>query len=362
VSNQTSRPSGARLEDPARPARAAVRSRPQSNPSWLKVIGTTLRLWLRRHVLRVPDSERLGARHKGRIAVAAIAVLVIVAGGAVVALTVHSRAGGSSPQRASGRPTSARPKLTPAQAAARAAAAAAAVANDQAAARWIAAQVGQSLVIGCDPATCAAILAAGYPTGRQVVLQSGVSLPGPGSIVVATAAVRAQYGAQLGSAIPAVIASFGSGPQAVQVGVVVPGGPAAYRQDAIAAHAASRAAARKLLANRRVQARGMIRTDLGAGRVDPRLITVLRRLATHYTVDIVHFGDTGPRTGGTVPFRMAEVAVLSSRAGRHVINDLAGLEKLLKSQPAGYRAELIPKRLAGGVRVLEIKFLAPSPL
>ena len=353
MSNQTSRPSGARLEDPARPAGATVRS----NPSWLKVIGTTLRLWLRRQVLHVPDSERLGARHKRRIAVAVIAVLVIAGGAAAVALTVHSQAGGSSPRR-----VSARPKLTPAQAAARAAAAATATVNDQAAARWIAAQVGHGLVIGCDPAACAAIIAAGYPTGGQVVLQPGVSLPGPGSLVVATAAVRAQYGAQLGSTVPAVIASFGSGAQTVQVGVVVPGGPQAYQQDASRAQAARRNAGRKLLADRRVQARGVVRTDFGAGRVDPRLITVLRRLATHYTVDVVHLGDTGPQTGGTAPFRMAEVTVLSSRAGRPASNDLAGMEKLLNSQPPGYRAELIPKRLAGGVRVLEIKFLAPSPI
>ncbi len=288
-----------------------------------------------------------------------IAVLVIAGGAAAIALTANSHAGGGA-----ARHVSARPKLTPAQATARAAAAAAAAANDQAAARWIAAQVGPGLVIGCDPATCAAILVAGYPTGGQVVLQSGASLPGPGSLVVATAAVRAQYGAQLPDAVPAVIASFGSGAQAVQVGVVVPGGQQAYHQDASDARAARLSAGRKLLADSRVHARGVIRTELGAGRVDPRLITVLRRLAARYPVDVVHFGDTGPQTGGTVPFRMAEVAVLSGRvrAGRHAGNDLAGLEKLLNSQPARYRAELIPKRLAGGARVLEIKFLAPSPL
>jgi hypothetical protein len=37
------------------------------------------------------------------------------------------------------------------------------------------------------------------------------------------------------------------------------------------------------------------------------------------------------------------------------------MEKLLKSLPAGHRGELLQKRLADGKRVLEIKFLAPSP-
>ncbi len=287
-----------------------------------------------------------------------LAAVVVIAGGAIaIALTAHSQAGAGNSHHASGKP-----KLTPAQAAARAAAVAAAAANDQAAARWIAAQVGQGLVIGCDQATCAAILAAGYPTGGQVVLKPGISLPGPGSLVISTATVRAQYGTQLVSAVPAVIASFGSGAQAVQIGVVVPGGPPAYHQEASSALAARRTAGRKLLADSKVHARGAIRTELGSGLVDPRLITVLRRLAIRYEVDVVHFGDTGPQTGGTVPFRMAEVVVRASRTGRHASSELAGMERLLRSQPARERAELIPKRLAGGLRVLEIKFLAPSPL
>jgi hypothetical protein len=329
-----------------------VRPRRQSNPSWAKVIATTLRLWLRRHVLHVPDSERIGTRHKGRVA-AVVAAVVVIAGGAVtVALTVHAQASGNH-----GPQAGARPRLTPAQAAA----AAAAQANSQAAARWIAAQVGPGLVIGCDPATCAAILASGYPTGGQVVLQPGVHLPGPSSLIVATAAVRALYGAQLGNAVPAVIASFGTGAQAVQVGLVVAGGAPAYQQAADKALAARRHAGRKLLKDREVHARGAIRTDLGSGLVDPRLIAVLHRLATRYGINLLHFGDRGPQAGDTMPFRMAEVAVPSGRAGRSPSSALAGMEKLLRSQPAVDRAELIPKRLADGIRVLEIKFLAPSP-
>jgi hypothetical protein len=358
VSSDTSRPSGSRLEDPARagggPGGAAAGQPGPPNPPWIKVIGTTLRLWLRRQVLRVPDSERIGTRYKARIA-AVLAAVVVIAGGAVaIVLTVHAEAAGNDRQHAA-----AQPKLTPAQVAAQAAAAAgaAAQANGASAARWIATQVGQGLVIGCDPATCAAILAAGYPTSGQVELRSGVMLPGPGSLIVATAAVRAQYGTRLDTLAPAVIASFGTGAQAVQVAVVVPGGAQAYSR----ALAARRHAGRRLLQDSRVHARGAIRTDLGSGLVDPRLITVLRRLAARYVVYLVHLGDTGPRAGGATPFRMAEVAVSSGRSGRRGQSDLRGMEKLLKSLPAGHRGELIQKRLADGKRVLEIKFLAPSP-
>jgi hypothetical protein len=326
------------------------------DPPWVKVIGTTLRLWLRRRVLRVSDSERIGRRYFGRVA-AVLAAVVVVAGGAVaIALTVQAHAAGSHRQHFGIRLN------IPAQTAARAADAAAAQANGLAAARWIAAQVGHGLVIGCDPATCAEILSAGYPTGGQVVLQPGAGLPGPGSLIVATPAVRAQYGARLDTVAPRVIASFGLGAQAVRVAVVVPGGPQAYRHAASRALAARRRAGRMLLHDSKVHARRAIRTDLGSGRVDPRLITVLRRLAAHHAVYLLHFGDAGPQAGSAMPFRMAEVAASPGRSGRRAGSDLRGMEKLLKSEPARYRARLLQKRLAGGTAVLEIKFLAPSPV
>jgi hypothetical protein len=362
VSSGTSRPSGYRLEDPARagggPGHAAAGPRQPSKPPWIKVIGTTVRLWLRRKVLRVPDSERIGTRYAGRVAAVLAVVLVIAGGAAAIALTVHAKASGSHRQHAA-----ARLKPTPAQAAEQVAAAAATEANGAAAARWIAAQVGHDLAIGCDPATCAAILAAGYPTGGQVMLQPGVQLPGPGSLIVATAAVRAEYGARLDSVAPAVIASFGTGAQAVQVAVVVRGGQRAYRRALSNALTARRHAGRLLLQHRNVQARGAIRTDLGSGHVDPRLIIVVRRLAARYPVHLVQFGDTGPQAGRDMPFRMTEVAVSSPRHGhRGGSTDLRGMEKLLKSQPRGYRAQLVQKRLADGTRVLEIRFAAPSPV
>jgi len=359
VSSGTSRPSGYRLEDPARSGGgsgdAAAGSRRPSNPPWIKVIGTTLRLWLRRQVLRVPDSERIGRRYSGRVA-ALLAAAAVIAGGAVaIGVTLHAHAAGSHRQPDFGVTLKGTPGRADTQAAA------AAQANGAAAARWIAAQVRHGRVIGCDPATCAAILAAGYPTGGQVVLQPGVQLPGPGSLIVATAAVRAQYGAQLASRAPAIIASFGTDAQAVQVAVVVPGGQQAYSQAANRALAVRRHAGRTLLTDRRVHARGAIRTDLGTGRVDPRLIAVLRRLAARYPIYLVHFGDIGPRADWAMPFRMAEVAGSSDRSALRGGSDLRGMEKLLKNQPARYRAELLQKRLADGMRVLEIKFLAPSP-
>ena len=361
MSSGTSRPSGYRLEDPARtgggPSRAAGGPRRPSNPSWIKVIGTTVRLWLRRKVLRVPDSERIRTRHFGRVAAVLTAVVVVAGGALAITLSVHTHAHGGHRQ-----PVGTTLKPVSGRAAAQAAAAAAAQANGSAAALWLAAQVDHNLVIGCDPATCASILAAGYPTGGQVVLQPGAQLPGPGSLIVATAAVRAEYGPRLDSVAPAVIASFGTGAQAVQVEVVVRGGQQAYGRAVRKALTARRRAGHSLLQRHNVQARGATRTDLGSGHVDPRLMTVLRRLAARYPVHLVHFGDSGPQAGQDMPFRLAEVAVPSPRRGHRGASDLHGMEKLLKSQPRAYRAQLVQKRLADGMRVLEIKFVAPSPV
>jgi hypothetical protein len=361
VSNDTSRSSGYQLGNQDRagggPGGTSSGSRELPDPPWIKVIGTTIRLWLRRRVLRVPDSGRIGTRHLGRIAAVLAAVLVVAGGAVAITLTVHAHADGSHSQS-----SAIRLKRIRAQTIARAAAAAAAQANGEAAARWIAAQAGHGLVIGCDQATCAAIQAAGYPTGGQVVLQPGVRLPGPGSLIVVTPAVHAQYGARLSIVAPAVIASFGAGAQAVRIAVVVPGGQQAYSRAARKALAARRRAGRMLLQDSKVHARGAVRTDLRSGRVDPRLIIALRRLAARYAVHVVHFGDAGPQAGRAVPFRMAEVAAAGSGSGRRADGNLRGMEKLLKSEPARYRAKLLQRRLAGGAAVLEIKFLAPSPV
>ena len=362
MSGDTSRPSGYRLDDPVRSGGGAGGSAPDrqqlATPSWLKVIGTTIRLWMRRRVLRLPDSGTISrARRAGLAAVLAI-VVVVVAGGVVAALTLSTK----SPPAGSGKQAIVRPRLTPAQAAVQAAAAAAAQANGKAAASWFATQARHGLVIGCDPATCAAILAAAYPTGGQVVLQPGVSLPGPGSVIVASAAIRAQYGAQLAGRAPDVLAAFGTGASGVQVRLAVAGGAHAYSQAARRALAARRRAGHKLLQVRNVHARKITKNELSSGRVDPRLTAVLRRLAQHYPVVLVHFGDAGPSAGKAALYRMAEIAVPMTGLGRRKVSDLRGMEKLLKTQRAGNRAELMPKHLAGGKLILELKFLAPSPL
>jgi hypothetical protein len=358
LSSDTSPPSRYRLGSPAgaggatssAPARSVPpRRAPIAKPSWLKVIATTLRLWVRRRILRVPDSAKIGlARWTALAAVAAVIAAAAAAG--VVELT-HAPV--SHKPGAHARVT--KPRLTPAQKQAQAAAARAVAANTTAAATWVAAQVSEQAVIGCDPAACAAMLQAGYGSGSQVVLQPGVSLPSAGAVVVATPAVRTQYGPELDAAAPETIAAFGSGVQAVQVRVVVPGGQAAYSTTASSAIAARRSVAIKLLANGKVHAYPAPRAALTAGLVDPRLLTVLQRLAVHDSVDIYSFSGRGPAADNSAPYRQVEIIGLTSK---RMVNAIV---RQLQALPSSSRPALALVRGPGGNYGLSIRFKAPSP-
>jgi hypothetical protein len=359
LASDTSPKSGYRLEQPNPPAGAtgAPTRRPYRRPvtdapSWASVIGTTLRLWVRRRLLHVPDTGRIRAT---RWATAAIAVVVVVAA-AIAAVIVLA-----APQAAQHK--SAAPRLTPAQVRARAAAARQAAANAQVAARWIAAEVSPQAVIGCDPATCSAILASGYVSAGQVVLQRGVRLPtAAGALIVDTPALRAQYRTQVAAGAPAVIASFGAGSQAVHVRLVVPGGAAAYGPTVASALAARQTAGRQLLANQHVHPRPVARAALTAGLVDPRLLTAFAKLAAaQFPVYVVFFADSGPVASGLAPYRQAEIGGLTDVHARGQLSQLAAAEKLLKSLPSGYQPTMTAVSLPDGRSGIELQFPAPSP-
>ena len=292
----------------------------------------------------------------GRLSLLTVAVVVVAGGGIAAGLLLTS-----SPV-APHYHAPAHAKLTPAQVAARQAAQTAAAHNASAAAQWVAAQVAPGTVIGCDPAACASILQAGYPSGGQVVLQRGVSLPGPGALILATGTIRGQYRSALATTAPEVVAVFGTGAQAVQVRVAVAGGAQAYQQAARVAQTARQHAGQGLLGRSRVRVTGATRTTIASGGLDPRLTADLGRLAAaHFSVTIVGLSDAGPTPAVTVPYRSAIVVIPSSRVRRHLVSDLGGMEQVLRSQPAGYRPAISTFRGPGGRSLLQLTFPAPSP-
>jgi hypothetical protein len=187
----------------------------QPAPSWPKVIATTLRLWLQRRVLRVPDGPGANRLARRRALVAGLSVLVTAA-----AVT----AGLTLTARELAAPT--RPATTTQLSGA---ALAAAADNREVAAEWIAAQVSRGVIVACDPLMCSALQQHGFPAADLEPLGTGSADPLGSAVVVSTDTLRSELGPRLTSVYaPVVLASFGRGPSAVAVRVTAPDGAAAY--------------------------------------------------------------------------------------------------------------------------------------
>ncbi len=345
---------GSGLEVPARPkgeddASATIRRPGPAEPSLLRVVGTTLRLWLRRRVLRVRDDAGIGALRWTAVTVAVLLVAGAAAGGLAASLTASQPA----PIRPRHHAAPA-PKISIAQAQT--------TANEQAAAAWIASQVSSGATVGCDPVMCADLQSAGFPARQQATVQPASALPGGGDLVVATAVIRAGFGLQLAAAARQVIATFGTGAQVVQVRVVSTGTPAAFRAAAKAAVAADKRLARTLSRARRLHLYGSSRQELLTGLVDRRLMVVLGRLLTAHPVYVAGFGDAGPGASWPSELRAVNIVDLVRGTGKHRVSDLSSVLGLLHRQRSPYRPMVSQKHSPGGRVTLTIEFPAPSPV
>ena len=314
-------------------------------PSWPVVIATTLRLWLERHPVFGGRGTR---RRRAVVALAAVALVVLGGLGALTvrAVTGHVVTSASSVSARGSKPSS----LT-------AAALGASAATRGEAAAWIAVQVAPSAIVACDPAMCAALAADGLPATRLVVLGTAAPDPLGSDIVVATLAVRNQFGTRLPSVYaPVVIASFGAGAGRIDVRAIAPDGTAAYRA-ALAADRSSRlSAGSQLLRNPRIIAAASPREALSSGDVDPRLLLVLAALAAQQPVRIISFGDRSPGAG-SVPLRSVQLAPLGSGAKAK-----ASLRSMLSFIDA-QRPPFQPLRAGlGSSSALTVEYAAPSPL
>jgi hypothetical protein len=315
-------------------------------PSWPSVIATTFRLWLERH----PVFGGKGTRRR-RAAVALAALALVVAGalgaGAVRAIGGHSATSASS---ASVRDPGPRPLPG-------AALGASAAARDGAA-TWIAGQVAASAIVACDPAMCAALQADGLPATRLLVLGTAAADPLGSDIVVATLAVRNQFGARLQNVYaPVVIASFGTGAGRIDVRAIAPDGTASY-QAALAADRRSRiSAGGQLLRNPRIVFAAGASKALSAGDVDSRLLLLLAALAVQQPLRVTAFGDPSPGTTQAAPLRSVQLAPPGSGATAK-----ARLRSMLSFIDA-QRQPFLPLRAGlAGSSALTVDYAAPSPL
>jgi tetratricopeptide (TPR) repeat protein len=231
------------------------------------------------------------------------------------------------------------------------------------AASWVASQVGRASVIACDPAMCAMLQQRAVPAGDLLALgPSGPPDPLASNIVVATAPVRAEFGTRLATVYaPLIIASFGTGPAAVEVRAIAPDGAAAYRAEiATDLHARERVGA-ELARNARLVIPAGARAQLSRGEVDTRLLAVLATLADLHELRIVTFGDAGPRASAIVPMR--SVVITQDVPGPAAASWCSSVLSFLAAQQPPYRpasASLI--RLARGQSAVRIEYPTPGPL
>jgi hypothetical protein len=265
-------------------------------------------------------------RHRPAILVATALVLV-AAGSLAVALS----ATGSKPATASA-------PATPALAVA-----------------WVAREVSRTATVACDPAMCRALEASGVE--RLLVLGPATADPRRSQLIVATAAVRAEFGVSLGAAYaPSVIASFGSGSTRIDIRVVAPDGPTAY-QAALQTDVQNRKqAGAQLLVSGRVAASASAQRQMRAGQVDSQLLLAITGLAPYSPVDVVAFGDSAPGASAGMPLRSAELAETGGAAA------MRSWLAFLHGQTGEFAPSLVKTIRLSGHPILLIEFAAPTPL
>lgn len=341
LSARTRRPQSARKRQ-AEPDGA-----PRTEPSWPTVIATTLQLWFERHPLM---GRRASRRRRAGVVLAALVIIALGTGTGLAMAGI----GSAAPAAADA------PRLAPA---ATPDVLASSAAVRTAAATWIAGQVVSSAVVACDPAMCAALQTDGVPAGRLLALGTTAADPLGSDLVVATAAVRNQFGARLaGVYAPLVIASFGSGTGRIEVRAVAPDGAAAYRS-ALAADLRSRISAGvQLLRNPRITVSPAAREALSAGDVDPRLLLLLAAITQQQPVRIGAFGDASPGAGPAVPLRSVQLAPWGSGAKGTSGRAKSQLRPMLSFIDAQRQPYLPLRTSLSGTSTLAVEYAAPSPL
>jgi hypothetical protein len=312
----------------AAPARAAASPSPRPEPSWPRVLATTIRLWLLRR-----------RRRRTRWAVLLLA-LVLAAGSGV--LLARRPPAAPPPRRGAGR----QPVAVPAAEAA----------------GWVAAQVSRGVLVSCDLAMCSMLRQHGFPPGNLVMLHPQTPGTLESALIVVTPAVRTELGEELTARAPVVLAGFGSGVARVEVRAVASGGAAAYLSRLRADVQTRKSVGSELLLNPAVTADPSAREQLSAGSVDTRLIAVIGLLAVLHPVHLVSFGDASPGASPGVPLRSAVLYGVTHgvTAGSAFLGSLRAL--LLAQQPSYRPAGIQPVRLATGQGALRVWFAAPDPL
>ena len=218
--------------------------------------------------------------------------------------------------------------------------------------------------MACDPQVCAGLVSKGIPLADLDTIGNTSTDPLGSNLVVATAAIRAQFGKRLFSVYaPATLASFGSGNAKIEILWIPPAGTKAYRAALPADLSLRKTAGAELLANSQITASPIARTQLLSGDIDPRLVQMLATMAHYHVVSIVDFVNQSPGGGPASLLRSVDLATADPAAHLTRAAYLSWVNSLVNSQTAQYLpAVLKPITLRTGQQVLRIGYAAPSPL
>jgi serine/threonine protein kinase len=229
---------------------------------------------------------------------------------------------------------------------------------------WILQQVSRAAIVSCDPQVCTDLANSGFPSANLLTLGPGSTDPLGSNLVVATAAIRAQFGGRLASVYaPAIIASFGSRNARIDVRLVFPGGTAKYRAVQQAALSARKAADAQLLANGQIEVSATARAQLLSGAIDPQLPLLLVAMAHTHPVYIVDFVNQSPSGGPASLLRSVDLAMVDTTTHLTPAAYLGWIQAFAGAQTAQYRPSWVQQvTLRTGQAVLRIGYGAPSPL
>jgi serine/threonine protein kinase len=299
-----------------------------------------------------PRSARHGSRPVWwrRPAPALLAAILLVACLGVLAFNLPSRGAASEQLTASHTPIN---QGLAAEAAAR-----------TQAITWILQQVSRAAVVSCDPQVCTDLVSRGFPAADLLTLGPTSTDPLGSDLVIATAAIQAQFGSRLASVYaPAIIASFGSGNASIDIRLVFPGGTARYRAVEQATLRARKAADAQLLANSQITVSATARAQLLSGDIDPRLPMLIAGLAASHPVRIVDFVNQSPGGGPASLLRSVDLATADRAAHLTRAEYLGWMQAFVDAQTAQYLPAWMQQvTLRTGQAVLRIGYGAPGPL
>jgi hypothetical protein len=284
-----------------------------------------------------------GRRHAAWLVTLTVLLLLTAAGTTVALLGQHS---GSPPGgRGGGQPL------------------AGAAAAREKAARWVSREVSKSQIIGCDTPMCRLLAKAGVPSADLMLMSPSTEDPLGAGVIVATPDLQSQFGTRLRTEYaPAVLASFGTGSQRVDVRVIAPWGAAAYQLALNKDIAARELQGTQIVGNSRIVLPAPAKTELAAGQVDPRLLITLPFLAHRHPLRVLAFYDRGPGASPGVPLTGVKLAGADPKAGMPAHAYLRWLVSFLHSQRSFFRAASVTTAWRHGRAVVSIRFALPNPI